>query len=69
MSSPINLPFGLDLKNSLQSHTTFYSLLQEISDIIKQIPKFAKLEGNPELILLICRILEVKMTKKHNGNK
>jgi hypothetical protein len=38
-------------------------LLIEISDIITKIAEFQKLKNDPELILLICRILEVKLPK------
>jgi hypothetical protein len=62
-----NLPFGLELKNSLHAHSTFFTLLNETSDIIKSIPEYAKLKGNPELILLLCRILEIKMTTNTTG--
>jgi hypothetical protein len=61
------LPFGLSLKNSLVAHNTFYSFLIEISDIITKIAEYERLKGNPELILLICRILEVKMAKNDSG--
>jgi hypothetical protein len=61
------LPFGLSLKNSLVAHNTFYSLLIEVSDIITKIAEYQKLKGDPELILLITRILEVKMGKNTTG--
>jgi hypothetical protein len=62
-----DLPFGIELKNSLVAHNTFYSLLIEVSDIITGIAEVQKLKGDPELILLICRILEVKMGKNTTG--
>jgi hypothetical protein len=61
------LPFGLTLKNSLVAHNTFYSLLIEVSDIVMKIAEFQKLKNDPELILLMCRILEVKMGKNDSG--
>jgi hypothetical protein len=61
------IPFGLSLKNSLVAHNTFYSLLIEVSDIVMKIAEFQKLKNDPELILLMCRILEVKMGKNDSG--
>ena len=62
------LPFGLTLKNSLQSHSLFFTLIKDVVEIITHnIPELAKLATNQELLLLVCRIIEIKMVKNDSG--
>lgn len=64
------LPPGLSFKNSLDAHATFYTLLDDVVKIFSSIPEYQKLKSDPEAILLICRILEVKIGKNtHNIDK
>ena len=57
----VELPFGLTLKNTLLAHSKFHSLLNEISEIIKSIHAVEDLRKDPELILLICNLIENSM--------
>lgn len=54
----------LKFKNSLKSYVIYNTLVQDINNIIREkIPNFDKLgKANNELILLICNVVENKIT-------
>lgn len=53
----------LKFKNSLKSYVIYNTLVENITKIIREIPNFDKLgKSNNELILLICNIIENKIT-------
>ena len=70
MSAPLvpkQLPFGLSLKHSLHSHSLFYLLIKDVSEIIVHcIPQINKLRSNQELLLLVCRCVRIKNKKVSN---
>ena len=58
---------GVDIKNSLQKHTLFYNLLDEIvKKLTTEIKSIDKTKLDPELTLLVCNLLENSFT---SGNK
>ena len=58
---------GIDIKNSLQKHTLFYNLLDEIvKKLTTEIKSIDKIKLDPELTLLVCNLLENSFT---TGNK
>jgi len=59
----MNLPFGLSLKNTLQGHFTFHNTVKEIGDIIRSIHAVEDLKHDPELLLLICNLIENTIIK------
>jgi hypothetical protein len=54
----MSLPFGLKLKHSLKIHDVFHSLITKISDLVKQIPNHIDLKNEPELLLMVCNLVE-----------
>ena len=52
------LPLGVFVKNSLLAHITFNEVLKKVVDIIKMIDGVDLLKNSPELILLVCNIIE-----------
>jgi len=53
----------LKFKNSLKSYVIYNTLVEDITKIIREIPNFDKLSKmNNELILLICNVIENKIT-------
>ena len=63
----MTLPLGLAFKNSLLTHNTFHTLLNEVTEVIKTIPNYENLKIDPEMLLLICRIVECKMGKNEQN--
>jgi hypothetical protein len=58
----VSLPFGLTLKHSLCSHHTYHNLVSEISSVLKEIHAIEDLKSDPELLLLICNLIENTLT-------
>lgn len=56
--SSVDLPFGLQFKNTLDAHTKFHTLLNDITKILKQIHALEDLKKDPELLLLICNLVK-----------
>ena len=56
-----SIPFGLTLKNTLKAHIKFYEILNDITKIIKSIHSVEELKNDPELLLLICNLIENTM--------
>jgi hypothetical protein len=54
----VSLPYGLKLKNTLHSHSSFHGLINEISGVLKEIHALEDLKNDPELLLLICNLVE-----------
>lgn len=57
-----SIPFGLSLKNTLKAHIKFHEILNDITKIIKSIHAVEDLKHDPELLLLICNLIENTMT-------
>jgi hypothetical protein len=57
----MSLPAGLFLKNTLNVHYTFHEILDKIHTVITSIKHFEDLKTNPELLLLVCRLIEVNL--------
>jgi hypothetical protein len=57
------LPYGMTFKNTVKVHNLFHDLLNKVSDIIVKIPNYKDLKGDPEILLLICNLVENMMTK------
>ena len=62
-----SIPFGLTLKNTLKAHIKFHEILNDITKIIKSIHAIDDLKHDPELLLLICNLIE--NTMKRNESK
>jgi hypothetical protein len=58
----VSLPFGLTLKHSLCSHHTYHNLVSEISSVLKEIHAIEDLKSDPELLLLVCNLIENTLT-------
>ena len=61
------IPFGLTLKNTLKAHIKFHNILNDITKIIKSIHSVEDMKNDPELLLLICNLIENMM--KNNKSK
>ena len=58
---------GITIKNSLEKHTLYYNLLDDIvKKLSTEIKSIDKLRLDPELTLLICNLIENSIT---TGNK
>lgn len=53
-----SLPAGLFLKNALNVHYKFHDILDKIHTIITSIKHYEDLKTNPELLLLVCNLIE-----------
>ena len=53
----------VDYKNELNTHVVKNNLIDKIVEKINKIPKHHELRLNPELILLVCNIVENTITK------
>ena len=75
MSSKINesleIPDLLYLKNNMDKHNIYYSLLKLVTEKIRLIPNYEILKNEIELVLLVCNIIEniVKKNKKTKIDK
>ncbi len=56
------LPFGLSLKNTLSAHYSYHNLVNEISGVLKEIHAIEDLKSDPELLLLVCNLIENTLT-------
>ena len=54
----------VDYENELNTHVVKNNLIDKIVEKINKIPKHRELRLNPELILLVCNIVENTITKK-----
>ena len=54
----------IDYKNELNTHVVRNNLIDKIVEKINKIPKHQELRLNPELILLVCNIVEITISKK-----
>jgi len=61
------IPFGLTLKNTLKAHIKIHNILNDITKIIKSIHSVEDMKNDPELLLLICNLIENMM--KNNKSK
>ena len=72
MSSKINesleIPDLLYLKNNMDKHNIYYSLLKLVTEKIRLIPNYEILKNEIELVLLVCNIIE-NVVKKNNKTK
>ena len=59
----------VDYKNELNTHVVKNNLIDKIVEKINKIPKHHELRLNPELILLVCNIVENTITKKDKVSK
>ena len=60
----------LDYKNELNTHVVKNNLIDKIAEKINKIPKHhAELRLNPELILLVCNIVENTINKSDKVSK
>ena len=64
-----SIPFGLSLKNTLKAHIKFHEILNDITKIIKSIHAVEDLKHDPELLLLICNLIENTMTNNKSKLK
>ena len=72
MSSKINesleIPDLLYLKNNMDKHNIYYSLLKLVTEKIRLIPNYEILKNEIELVLLVCNLIE-NIVKKNNRTK
>jgi len=53
-------------KNKLKSHNIYYTLINQISDLITKIPEFNKLRCETELVRTVCNMIENSNIPKNN---
>ena len=59
----------VDYKNELNTHVVKNNLIDKIVEKINKIPKHHELRLNPELILLVCNIVENTINKSDKVSK
>ena len=59
----------VDYKNELNTHVVKNNLIDKIVEKINMIPKHHELRLNPELILLVCNIVENTINKSDKVSK
>ena len=59
----------VDYKNELNTHVVKNNLIDKIVEKINKIPKHHELRLNPEMILLVCNIVENTITKSDKVSK
>jgi len=64
----INLP-DIKFKNNLSKHNIVYSLIDQISEKIKLIPKYEKIRVEIELVKTVYNIVENYVKKKNSKDK
>ena len=68
MSNNITIT-DVGFKNSLKKHNIVYSLIEQVSEKIKQIPQHEKLRVEIELVKNVCLIVENMVSKKNKKSK
>ena len=58
----------IKFKNNLSKHNVVYSLIEQISEKIKQIPQYEKIRIEIELLKCVCNIIE-NYIKKNSKEK
>ena len=56
-------------KNNLSKHNIVYSLIEQISEKIKQIPQYEKIRIEIELVKCVCNIIENYVQKNNSKQK
>ena len=56
-------------KNSLKKHNIVFSLIEQVSEKIKQIPQYERLRVEIELVKTVCNIVENMVSKKNKKAK
>jgi hypothetical protein len=55
-------------KNKLKSHNIYYTLINQIVDLITKIPEFNKLRCETELVRTVCNMIENSTIPKKNSD-
>ena len=48
----------IGFKNKLKSHNLYFSLINQIGDLVTKIPEYQKLKCETELIRTVCNLVE-----------
>ena len=62
MSDPV------EFKHTLASHIEQNKIIDEITQIISQIPNFINLKMDPEVTVYVCNVIEQKIKGEHKKN-
>ena len=58
----------VEFKHTLASHIEQNKIIDEITQIISQIPNFINLRMDPEVTVFVCNVIEEKIKGKHKKN-
>ena len=59
----------IKFKNNLSKHNIVYSLIEQITEKIKQIPQYEKIRIEIELVKCVCNIIENYVQKNNSKQK
>ena len=58
----------VEFKHTLASHIEQNKIIDEITQIVSQIPNFINLKMDPEVTVYVCNVIEEKIKGKHKKN-
>ena len=58
----------VEFKHTLASHIEQNKIIDEITQIISQIPNFINLKMDPEVTVYVCNVIEQKIKGEHKKN-
>jgi hypothetical protein len=58
----------VEFKHTLASHIEQNKIIDEITQIISQIPNFINLRMDPEVTVYVCNVIEQKIKGEHKKN-
>ena len=58
----------VEFKHTLASHIEQNKIIDEITQIVSQIPNFINLRMDPEVTVYVCNVIEEKIRGKHKKN-
>lgn len=58
----------VEFKHTLASHIEQNKIIDEITQIVSQIPNFINLKMDPEVTVYVCNVIEQKIKGEHKKN-
>ena len=58
----------VEFKHTLASHIEQNKIIDEITQIVSQIPNFINLKNDPEFTVYVCNVIEQKIKGEHKKN-
>ena len=58
----------ITFKNKLKSHNIYFSLIDQIVDLVTKIPQFTSLRCECELVRTVCNMIENSSIPKNNSD-